>query len=268
MSDFESTLAAINRAVGCQECGRGLGASVSDDFCSQGCQTDWHAARSEPLVGYREPYDLFAHFSNQVELDGQIESARSMGAAYLEQLRQNMHSLQAQRLPVIPVVPHPDAGDIFRAHEQVRAAFQRFSDSVGDLRQSMAALQTTFRQFAEAASPRPQPAIIRNLASLADTPPQRWRLSIDPSTDLDSSTVIVAIEGPHGPSTIVLDREELLTRTDPVGFALQRLYEEARPATTPVETAQQRALRLRQNRNTGPQQRERAPQRIDARRSR
>lgn len=50
-------LAAIDAAVGCQQCGCPLGASPSDDFCTSSCQEDWAAQHVEPLVGYREPWD-------------------------------------------------------------------------------------------------------------------------------------------------------------------------------------------------------------------
>lgn len=48
----------IDAAVGCQHCGGSLGSSPSDDFCSDRCQGDWHAARADELVGYREPWDI------------------------------------------------------------------------------------------------------------------------------------------------------------------------------------------------------------------
>jgi hypothetical protein len=49
-------LAAIDAAVGCQQCGGKLGNSPSDDFCDDECQQEWHAERSVELVGYREPW--------------------------------------------------------------------------------------------------------------------------------------------------------------------------------------------------------------------
>jgi hypothetical protein len=49
-------LDAIDAAVGCQECGCRLDGFPSDDFCSDGCQQAWHAARADELVGYREPW--------------------------------------------------------------------------------------------------------------------------------------------------------------------------------------------------------------------
>ena len=45
---------AIDQATGCQQCGGPLGGSPSDYFCGPACQDRWHAARTEPLTGYRE----------------------------------------------------------------------------------------------------------------------------------------------------------------------------------------------------------------------
>jgi len=45
----DDTLAAIDAAVGCQQCGRPLGGSVSVDFDTEECQTAWHAARASRL---------------------------------------------------------------------------------------------------------------------------------------------------------------------------------------------------------------------------
>jgi hypothetical protein len=36
---------AIDSATGCQQCGKDLSGSVSDDFCSEECQRAWSAAR-------------------------------------------------------------------------------------------------------------------------------------------------------------------------------------------------------------------------------
>lgn len=38
-------ISAIDTAVGCQQCGKPLEGSVSDDFCGEGCQQRWHANR-------------------------------------------------------------------------------------------------------------------------------------------------------------------------------------------------------------------------------
>lgn len=56
MSDPAMTLAGIDVAIGCQQCGGPLDDSPSSDFCNDDCQADWHAARTQPLDGYREPW--------------------------------------------------------------------------------------------------------------------------------------------------------------------------------------------------------------------
>ncbi len=55
MSDMD-ILAAIDAAVGCQQCGGKLDESVSDDFCGQDCQQAWAAQHTEPLTDYFEPW--------------------------------------------------------------------------------------------------------------------------------------------------------------------------------------------------------------------
>jgi hypothetical protein len=55
-------IAAIDHATGCQQCGGPLDGSPSDDFCDQDCQAAWSAARTVPLVGYREPWDLLSGY--------------------------------------------------------------------------------------------------------------------------------------------------------------------------------------------------------------
>ena len=55
---LDDTLAAIDAAVGCQQCGRPLDGSVSDDFDTEECQTAWHAARTSRLAG-GEPARVF-----------------------------------------------------------------------------------------------------------------------------------------------------------------------------------------------------------------
>jgi hypothetical protein len=49
----QTTLSAIDQAIGteqtCRECGRSLGDSVSDDFCSETCQHTWRAEHAGPI---------------------------------------------------------------------------------------------------------------------------------------------------------------------------------------------------------------------------
>ena len=42
-------ISAIDQATGCQQCGKPLERSVSDDFRGEGCQQAWHAKRADSL---------------------------------------------------------------------------------------------------------------------------------------------------------------------------------------------------------------------------
>lgn len=61
-------ISELDSAIGCQQCGRPLGDSPSDDFCTPDCQAAWSAARTAPLASYSEPDEQPAHVSNLVEL--------------------------------------------------------------------------------------------------------------------------------------------------------------------------------------------------------
>lgn len=62
MTDLDATLAAIDDAISCQHCTGPLDGSPSPDFCSEECQTAWHTARAQPLVGYQEPWQRIDAF--------------------------------------------------------------------------------------------------------------------------------------------------------------------------------------------------------------
>lgn len=47
MPDISATLAAIDEAIGCHQCGGGLGSSPSDDFCGEACQGMWQARNAD-----------------------------------------------------------------------------------------------------------------------------------------------------------------------------------------------------------------------------
>lgn len=44
-----SIIDQIDAITGCQHCENSLGDSPSDDFCSETCQTHWHAQHAQPL---------------------------------------------------------------------------------------------------------------------------------------------------------------------------------------------------------------------------
>lgn len=63
-------------------CGRPLPPDCpSPDFCSEECQQDWHSSRTEPLVGYVEPFtgfdDLALEQDSTVDNDSEIPRGRS-----------------------------------------------------------------------------------------------------------------------------------------------------------------------------------------------
>ncbi|MGW4114801.1 hypothetical protein ACWEFJ_28335 [Actinosynnema sp. NPDC004786] len=58
----------IDAAIGCGHCGGDLGDSPSFDFCSDECQTTWHAQRADVPEAMPEPDDLPEHVFNLVEL--------------------------------------------------------------------------------------------------------------------------------------------------------------------------------------------------------
>lgn len=53
MTTVDTTLSAIDQAIGgepeCVKCGRPLGGSVSDDFCSEDCQAAWRVDQAGPV---------------------------------------------------------------------------------------------------------------------------------------------------------------------------------------------------------------------------
>lgn len=72
VTDLQSTLDAIDTLAvhQCGQCDRPLpDGSVSAYWCDDVCQEAWNTARGEALVGYREPEDLEAHYSNQPGLN-------------------------------------------------------------------------------------------------------------------------------------------------------------------------------------------------------
>ena len=67
VTDLQSTLDAIDTLAvhQCGQCDQPLPeGSVSAYWCDGVCQEAWNAARSEALVGYREPEDLPVHYSH------------------------------------------------------------------------------------------------------------------------------------------------------------------------------------------------------------
>lgn len=96
----------------CQQCDADLGGSVSDDFCSDACQQAWHEARSDPLVGYREPSDLPVHVYNQAESSSPEITPRFVvthhpGADYTATIAAAQRHIQERIVAAVPVGTPP-----------------------------------------------------------------------------------------------------------------------------------------------------------------
>ena len=98
------TLAAIDAAVGCQQCGRPLAGSVSDDFDTEECQTEWHAARASRLVDCEPPRVSFR--IDSAALEAVLVAIREVHVTY-------------RRAPTGMAFD-----ELIRAHDMLRATLQ------------------------------------------------------------------------------------------------------------------------------------------------
>lgn len=88
---------AIDHAIGCHRCGGPTGNSPSDLFCSDWCQQEWYEARTVPLDGYTEPYDLPQHVGNLLELHSPEVTPEPEGWPHVGWLSPILTELWAQR---------------------------------------------------------------------------------------------------------------------------------------------------------------------------
>lgn len=84
----------IDAAIGCQQCGRSLAASVSDDFCSEDCQYAWYQSRvavSQEFspIEYRDPDLERARAANRRHLSDRADSLLYAWGG-INELRQRM----------------------------------------------------------------------------------------------------------------------------------------------------------------------------------
>lgn len=134
-------LDAIDRATGCHQCEQPLGDSVSDLFCSQDCQENWHDQRTMPLDHYEEPTDLPVHIYNQVELESpETSPAREHltdGLSTLgEFLAHILASGETERLIVrepLTITVTADFSRLNAAFERASRALARFAERMGEV---------------------------------------------------------------------------------------------------------------------------------------
>jgi hypothetical protein len=292
VSDLQSTLDAIDQLAvhQCGHCQEPLAEdSTSLDFCSNVCQTAWTRNKHEivALLDYEEPTDLAAHVSNLVELRSPETTPRperewwftaeqSITAWVNARRRATGRTPSRDHCPCpacrtyrgIPrPAPTEDAQGWLQASARDSIGITRPEDlpnprdsrvvlgfdgargqtvtvSVVDEVYVWVAPDTTQLQEAGRRAAEQISAFIERL-QLNFTQWQRQQLE-----HLERARI----------QPVVWTDEIRHWMNQPV---------DAQPAAEPVEPSpMQRALELRRNRNTGPAARQRAPRRIDARRTR
>jgi hypothetical protein len=226
-------LDAIDEAVGgCHECGGPLQDSPSDDFCGDGCQQAWHASRVDELVGYREPWDRPEDFPPGVIPPEAFED-------------------EEPPIPSPPVLVSP-LGLLQVTWDPGPPEF-RLPRSTGNLAADWRAAQ---RALLAATTDEQRAAVQLRMESLAER--QRVQ-SAELARQLDQAFApvreVMAALGEAGAAWM----QQIGERMRPLFDGLRRagVVEEAPPADP-----RERALAARRNRNTGPQQRRRAPRSI------
>lgn len=273
MSDLQSTLDAIDQLAvhQCGHCQEPLAEdSTSLDFCSNVCQTAWTRNKHEivALLDYEEPTDLPQHVSNLVELTSpettpQRPPCECFACRYTRGRRPprfeppagaevfvappGTSPIDASQWNSIGItrpedLPNPRDSRVVLGFDGARG--QAITVSVVDEVYVWVAPDTTQLQEAGRRAAEQISAFIERL-QLNFTQWQRQQLE-----QLERARI----------QPVVWTDEIRTWLNQPV---------HTRPAPEPAEPSpMQRALELRRNRNTGPAARQRAPRRIDARRTR
>lgn len=296
-------ISTIDTAIGCQQCGRPLGDSPSDDFCSSECQMAWLAARTEALSVYDEPDDLPVHAHNLVELHSpetcvacserrrrrQIISdafVAQMQAAVLAQ-REAASSRETelelrQRNPLARTEFASIDQDATRVANAWYGRFpQRYVlgvDPGGDVigQQGQVVGHVVARAHAERFQGVLQ-STVRQLARDAEMP-EDW---VERHLNITlAGWQVEILRGQYGGWTDVLRRQteqmarpatslapimEQMGRAAADAVAALRPHAESLAPLKPPADARERALWLRRNRNTGPATPARAPRAINPR---
>lgn len=260
-------LAAIDAAVGCQQCGGTLDGSVSDDFCSQDCQQDWTAQHAEPLVGYQEPWHRPWDFPGvgteaavSVQWPTHIPSRRGHlplpsampGTAFIDRGNgwEEMGRLRDGLTPTTWII---DETHTWASPRQMASVEFRLPRSTGDLHADWRALA---RAETAATTDAQRAACALRRTDLTQRHMKAW-------TEMTS----VLAQGFTEFGERIRATWESMARSIEVNFPQRWICG--------VDSAQQvdhymdqdvreRALQARRNRNTGPPARQRAPRRIDA----
>ncbi len=278
MSDMD-ILAAIDAAVGCQQCGGKLDESVSDDFCGQECQEDWAAQHAEPLTDYFEPWDRpwdFPGVGTEAAVSGRAQSVQAHryargghlplpstvpGTAFIDRgngweemgrLRDGF-TISTERRGLTPTSWIIDETHTWASSRQLASVEFRLPRSTGDLHADWRALA---RAETAASTDAQRAACALRRTDLTQRHMKAW-------TEMTS----VLAQGFTEFGERIRATWESMARSIEVNFPQRWICG--------VDSAQQvdhymdqdvreRALHARRNRNTGPLARQRAPRRIDA----
>lgn len=285
MSDLQSTLDAIDQLAvhQCGHCQEPLAEdSTSLDFCSNVCQTAWTRNKHEivALLDYEEPTDLPQHVSNLVELSSpettpacsclrcQLEAAGAVAFsrrfAALMQARRQARAMFRPPTNIEVAIGPPGPGPIPASEWTSIGVTSR-----EDLPEPEAPVTLGWDPAGGAvvaAQRMPDGNIYTRLA------PDLSQLREAAQRAAEGITQVAEVMRQAGFHLTQWQEQMLLLqqapRDRPATFRREWLNQLTPAEPTPVPDPMQRALELRRNRNTGPAVRQRAPRRIDARRTR
>lgn len=300
-------VAELDAAIGCQQCGGSLDNSPSTDFCSPRCQAAWSAARVQPLTTYVEPDDQPEHVANLVELhspetcvacvEGRSHGLRPpwlLEPTFMEALRvaarrrraENFRRLYLNGLvPAVPVVPFTDPEP--PAGTADRGALVRHTNEPCQV-EPLISGQVRIAPAGE--PPDPDSPNWRAFGQVREG----FAIGIDPATREGGGSLVALrrrdgvdhVEVLLSPGAVVFPPEfveRMRAVNEQIGQAWtdawRNIAEAVRPFAEhlersgvleeqPPEDPRERALWLRQHRNTGPAVQARAPRAINPRRRR
>lgn len=285
MGDLDSTLDAIDEMAvhHCGHCDTPLGPEAPSKYwCDDECQEAWNEARSEALRGYREPTDLPQHVYNLHE-DASPETtpwvdhrvwANSLvpnvgDAIVMSHGGQGWYRIvtnASERMP--PAGASPGSGWTLISETPSEVTYELSADTTRFdtlIRATGLRLDAWQRRWLnQVVESRHAPDVSRALEESPGPLPDSIRIALHTSTS-PFSPVEDDGSGYGRNAWREAWRERgvnIVYETGPVPFLTD---EPADFSGRAYVSPQQRALEARRYRNTGPQRRQRAPRRIDAR---
>jgi hypothetical protein len=107
-------IAAIDSATGCQQCGKDLSGSVSDDFCSEQCQRAWQAANVARVQSWNAA--SASPFDDLVDAYRILADSGRHYRPLLTHFTVNADGTLTQNLPTDAAFVIPAGGQVFRSN--------------------------------------------------------------------------------------------------------------------------------------------------------